>query len=79
MDFKQSMVTLAAAVAENVPTDSLRFSNSASELRNNLEERGIEVQDTVKCECGHEIPFEEVVAVSKDHEGVHYFCKDCMR
>lgn len=60
-----------------------RFSRSGDEMLYHLEERGVleEVEnhlDEEGCDCGEAEELEDLVAVSKDFEGLKLYCKECM-
>lgn len=68
---------MASAVADAAQGSEMRFSNSNEEFKENLRERGVDIEDDIKCQCGEADSIEDIVTVSKDEEGIKFFCKSC--
>lgn len=69
---------MTSAAIEAAPISEMRFSKSTEQLKENLEERGLDIDEhDIECECGESNSLEDIVAVSKDEEGIKFFCKSC--
>jgi hypothetical protein len=75
---KSTLVSAAASAYNSVNAIEMRFSSSNSEFKENLKERGVDLEN-IECECGEASSMDDIVSVSKDEDGVHFFCKDCYK